>query len=79
MKRIYTSSALAIMLMISNVSNSQPVTSASCTTIGEDFETDPIPRGFEIQNFTWVGIRLQDKASEPGQHFPTPSTSSKPH
>lgn len=55
MKRIITSSALALMLFITNTASSQLVSSVSCTTIGEDFETDPIPRGFTIQNFTWVG------------------------
>ena len=55
MKRIITSSALALMLFIANNASSQLVSSVSCTTIGEDFETDPIARGFSIQNFTWVG------------------------
>jgi Secretion system C-terminal sorting domain len=55
MKRIITSSALALMLFITNTASSQLVSSVSCTTVGEDFETDPIARGFTIQNFTWVG------------------------
>jgi hypothetical protein len=57
MKRIYTSSALALLLLFSLGAYSQGtmVSGISCTTVGEDFETDPIPRGFYIENFTWVG------------------------
>jgi hypothetical protein len=58
MKRIFTSLALATLVLLTTTASSQltgMVPNSACSVIGEDFIEDPFTRGFLIENFSWSG------------------------
>jgi hypothetical protein len=56
MKRFFTTLSIVLLFALPAFSQAHgPVLQSACSSIGEDFKTDPVPKGFTLANLSWGG------------------------